>query len=445
MRFHPPAVKIDSRGMVFNVPCVRLMPDVGYVQLRENTDNPFMFSIRPCAEDADYPMPWRANCGNKIYPRKYKDYGGYFLELCRRMNWFSDCRYEIEAKLIGHGDEFGLSFDLNKAVPSNSHLGLGDDFFAELLANQNEIGHNANNKAPVMEERAMPSAHEYQQIHVDQLVPFKDHPFELYDGQRFDDMVKSVQVNGVLVPIVVRPVEDDKHEILSGHNRVAAAKEAGLETVPAVIREGLTDEEALFVVTETNLIQRSFADMKHSERAVAIANHYAVLKKKSGYRSDLIEEIEQLTSSPLAKRSTMEKLGEQYGLSKDTIARYLRVNGLIPALKKRLDDGEIALRVAVTLSYLKKAEMGSVEKQLERGKKITIKIANLLREEAEKGDLAKEFIKRVFEPAFFPTKIKPVKFSGQFLSEFFDEGKSAEEIEATVAEALRVYLRKQEA
>ena len=285
----------------------------------------------------------------------------------------------------------------------------------------------------------MPNEHDYLQIDVERLVPFKDHPFDLYEGQRLEDMVKSVQANGVLVPVIVRPIDGGDYEILSGHNRVAAAKEAGLGSVPAVVREGLGDEEAMFVVTETNLIQRSFADMKHSERAVAIANHYAVLKKKSGYRSDLIEVIEQLTSSPLAKRSTMAKLGEQYGLSKDTIARYLRVNCLIPALKKRLDEGEIALRVAVTLSYLKKPELEAVEKQLGRGKKLTIRIANLLREEFYKGTLTKDFINQVFEPTYFPAKVRPLKFSGQFLAEFFDESMSAEEIEATVAEALRAY------
>lgn len=289
----------------------------------------------------------------------------------------------------------------------------------------------------------MSEPNKYQQISVNQLMPFKDHPFEMYEGQRFEDMVKSVQANGVLVSIVVRPSENEQYEILSGHNRVAAAKEAGLTEVPAVVRDGLTDDEALFIVTETNLIQRSFADMKHSERAFAIANHYTVLKKKSGYRSDLVEEVEALTYSPVANRSAMGKLGAQYGLSKDTIARYLRVNNVIPTIKKRLDDGEIALRVAVTLSYLKRPEQEAVEQQISRGKKLTIKIANLLRDEADKGEpLTKEFVKRVFEPSYFPTKVKPVKFSGRFLSEFFDDRKSAEEIEETVAEALRAYMNR---
>jgi len=287
----------------------------------------------------------------------------------------------------------------------------------------------------------MSEQNSYRQISLEQLVPFKDHPFELYEGQRFEDMVKSVQTNGIIAPIIVRPIDDGKFEILSGHNRVEAAKAAELETVPAIIREGLTDQEAMLVVTETNLIQRSFSDMKHSERATAIANHYGSLKRQ-GYRSDLIQEIEAMTYSPVANKSSMGKLGEQYGLSKDTIHRYLRVDSLTPALKKRLDDDEIALRVAVVLSYLKKQDLDSVEKQLDHGKKLTIKIANLLRDEAKKGELTNDFIQSVFEQAYFPTKMKPVKFSRQFLSEFFDESKSSKEIEEIVAEALRAYLGK---
>ena len=137
----------------------------------------------------------------------------------------------------------------------------------------------------------------YQEVNLNSLVPFANHPFEQYEGQRFTDMVESIRANGVHVPIIIRPTTDDKYEILSGHNRVAAAQEAAFESIPAVIREGLTEEEAMLIVTETNLIQRSFADLKHSERAIALATHYAAMKKKSGYRSDLLEEIETLTSA----------------------------------------------------------------------------------------------------------------------------------------------------
>jgi len=197
---------------------------------------------------------------------------------------------------------------------------------------------------------------------LDKLLPYKRHPFKLYTGQRFDDMVESIRENGVIVPIIARPIDDFTYEILSGHNRVEAAKAAGLEAIPAIVREGLSDEEALLIVTETNLLQRSFADMTHSERAVTLSMHHEAIKRQ-GRRTDLIQEIENMvnasnindfeTSAPLGnKLKTIEKIGQEYGLAKNTVARYLRINMLIDPLKDRLDNGELALRAAVTLSYL---------------------------------------------------------------------------------------------
>jgi len=155
----------------------------------------------------------------------------------------------------------------------------------------------------------------YQEINIEQLVSFANHPFALYEGQRFIDLVDSDRANGVISPIIVRTTDDGNYEILSGHNRVNAAREAGLTEVPAIVNVDLT-EEALFIVTETNLVQRSFADMKHSERAAALTLLYEAMKKKSGYRSDLLIEIDGITSVENRPRlTTKEKLGLKYGLS----------------------------------------------------------------------------------------------------------------------------------
>jgi len=282
----------------------------------------------------------------------------------------------------------------------------------------------------------------YQEIRVDLLVPFANHPFTQYEGQKFMDMVESIRASGVLTPIIVRPAADGKFEILSGHNRTAAATEAGLETIPTVIREGLTDDEAMFIVTETNLIQRSFADMNHSERAVVIAVHYEAIKKKSGYRTDLLEELDDETYPLKANRSSMGKLGRQYGLSRDTIGRYLRVNKLIPALKERLDNRSFGVYPAVLLSYLRDSEQKFVNEVIYDNRKVNTKQARQLREKSKQAELSKQDIQEIIVPKVASTKVKPVQFSGQFLSEFFDESKSAAEIEATVAEALREYFDK---
>jgi ParB family chromosome partitioning protein len=275
------------------------------------------------------------------------------------------------------------------------------------------------------------------------LVPFDGHPFKLYEGQRLQDMVESIRANGILAPVIVRPhnKEKGKYEILSGHNRVKAAKEAGLKEVPIIIRENLTDEDALLIVTETNLIQRSFADLQHSERAVALATHYEAMKKKPGYRSDLLQEIEEITSAPVGRRlGTRDKLGEQYGLGKNTVARYLRVNKLITTLKDRLDNGKIGMRVAEALSYLKEEEQEIVDRLLAKGNKISIKQADTLKEKSGNGGLNETSINEIFDPGYFDVKVKPVKLSGQFLSQHFKPEQSAEEIEKVIAKALEQYF-----
>ena len=281
------------------------------------------------------------------------------------------------------------------------------------------------------------------EIKIERLEPFRDHLFQLYEGRRLADMVESVRANGIHTPIIVRPISDDKDdklEILSGHNRVVAAKKAGLKTVPAVVRIGLSDEEALLIVTETNLIQRSFADLKHSERAFALSVHYDAMKKNPGYRSDLVEEIEKLTCAPSGHRTrTVEKLGDKYDLGKETVSRYLRINKLTPALKERLDNDNIGMRVAEALSFLRDNEQDVVENLLADGKKINTQQADHLKEESDHGELNERFIKRVFEPGYFSSKVKPVKLSGKFLSQHFKPGQSKEEIESVIAEALEQY------
>jgi len=186
-------------------------------------------------------------------------------------------------------------------------------------------------------------------ISIEKLVPFKNHPFKLYEGERFTDMVESIKASGIIMPIIVRPFDSDIYEILSGHNRFEAAKSVGLSNIPAIIREDLSDEEALLIVTETNLIQRSFADLSHSERAAALTVHHEAVKKQ-GKRTDLINEIENLlkngdnissnagseTSAPLVpKLQAREKTAQNYSLNRGTVTRYLRIHQLTQKLKER--------------------------------------------------------------------------------------------------------------
>lgn len=304
-----------------------------------------------------------------------------------------------------------------------------------------------NEKLLIIEQRTeeQPNFRSISKIDIydlDKLIPFKNHPFTLYEGQRFTDMVESVRSNGVIVPIVIRPAtEEGKYEILSGHNRVEAARVAGVDSVPAIVRTGLTEEEAMLFVTETNLMQRSFADLKHSERAIVLATHYEAMKKKSGYRSDLVAEIEELSSAPVGHGTrTRDKVGEEYNLGKTTVARYLRISKLIPELQERLNIDDIGMRVAEAVSFLKRREQEVVEKMLSKGKKISIKQANMLKEKSKNGELTKDSINEILSSTNPDLGFKPIKLSEQFLSKYFKPEQSADEIEKIINKALEKYF-----
>ena len=141
-----------------------------------------------------------------------------------------------------------------------------------------------------------------QQIPCDQLHPYHDHKFELYTGERLDDMVASIKENGVLSPIIVQP-DGNGYEILIGHNRWNASKIAGLPTVPAIVKTGLTEDEALAYTLESNIIQRGFTNLRISEQAAAIALRHKEMFSQ-GKRNDIIREL-ALLENPNADISTL--------------------------------------------------------------------------------------------------------------------------------------------
>ena len=293
------------------------------------------------------------------------------------------------------------------------------------------------------------------EIFIDKLVPYMKHPFKLYEGERLKDMVTSIKELGVILPVVVRPKGENRYEILSGHNRVNAARIAGLDMVPAVIKEGLSDEEADLIVTETNLLQRSFSDLSYSERAIALATHYNAIKHQ-GKRNDLINEIEMLsnvhklraeTSLPQvgARMRADEQVGEKYNLSKNTVARYIRLNELIPELLVRVDSEEIAFIPAVTLSFVSKTEQQEIERIIaENGFKVDMIKADILRSNSESGNLYPDRIYAILsgESVRKPKSNKPapVKIKSKVISRFFTQEQKPAEIEEIIERALELYF-----
>lgn len=292
-----------------------------------------------------------------------------------------------------------------------------------------------------------------KELEISQLIQFKNHPFKLYEGDRLNDMVKSIKEYGVITPLIVRPTEDDKYEILSGHNRANSAKIAGLTKVPVVIKEGLTDEEAMLIVTETNLIQRSFTELSHSEKARILTERHNAIKEQ-GKRIDLINEIEKLskpdgleensTSGQVGQKlESRDKIGNEYDLSGKTIARYLRIDTLIKELKDRLDNNKIPFTASVDLSFLKQDEQEIVEEILKtHGFKVDIKKAEILKTCSQGRNFNYDKAYEILSGKFFnkPKKVKGIKIKPKIISKYFSENQSQVQIEKTIEEALDMYF-----
>lgn len=228
-------------------------------------------------------------------------------------------------------------------------------------------------------------------IDIDKLIPYKEHCFRLYEGERLDDMVRSVQNYGIMVPIIVRNVPDsDTYEILSGHNRVNAARIAGKKNVPALVKKNLPDEFAEVYVIETNLLQRGFKELKISEQAFAVAVRYKKLfdQKKIQAISDelqILQHDKSCSRPPVGDGSgkRMETIAaEEYGIGHSTVARLLRINELSKELKAMVDDGNIKIRPAVELSYIPKEMQDMLVKVMSQQEVsvIDMKMAKQLRE-----------------------------------------------------------------
>ena len=195
------------------------------------------------------------------------------------------------------------------------------------------------------ESRQEQQREQVQQIPIGELLPFKDHPFKVLDDESMQRTVESVEQYGVLSPLIARPRPEGGYEIISGHRRQYAAKLAGLDTLPVIVRN--TDDNAAVLLMVDSNLQREH--ILPSERAFAYKMKLEALKNQ-GARSDL-------TSSQIgAKLRADEKVAQDSGESRNQIQRFIRLTSLIPELLDMVDEKKIAFNPAVELSYLDEAQ-----------------------------------------------------------------------------------------
>ena len=194
------------------------------------------------------------------------------------------------------------------------------------------------------ESRQEQQREQVQQIPIGELFPFKNHPFKVLDDESMQRTVESVEQYGVLSPLIARPRPEGGYEIISGHRRQHAAQLAGLETLPVIVRQ-MDDDAAVLLMVDSNLQRENILP---SERAFAYKMKLEALKNQCA-RSDL-------TSVQVAPKLSTEKIGEEVGMSKDNVKRYIRLTNLVPELLDMVDEKKIAFNPAVELSYLDESQ-----------------------------------------------------------------------------------------
>ena len=182
-----------------------------------------------------------------------------------------------------------------------------------------------------------------QNIPLDELHPFKDHPFKIQNNEEMKRLIESIKKFGTITPVLARPLPGGGYELISGHRRFAACQVLGLETMPVIVRE-ISDDEAVIAMVDANLQRETILP---SEKAFAYKMKLDAIKHQG---KTSVQVAEKLLS--------VEKVAEDAGESKDQVRRYIRLTYLIPKLLAMVDDGKIAFNPAVEISYLSKDEQG---------------------------------------------------------------------------------------
>ena len=181
-----------------------------------------------------------------------------------------------------------------------------------------------------------------EEIRIDQIFPFENHPFKALDDDRMQELVESIKANGVLSPVIVRPDDEGTYEMISGHRRMHAAKLAGLTTVPAIVKQ-LTNDEAVILMVDAN-IQRE--EILPSERAFSLKMKMDAMNRQ-GARTDL-------TLGRDVPKWSHEEIGKENGISGRQVKRYIRLTELIPEMLDMVDDKRLGLMLAVDISFFDK-------------------------------------------------------------------------------------------
>ena len=266
---------------------------------------------------------------------------------------------------------------------------------------------------------------------------FPNHPFKVRMDEEMQQMAESVKEHGVLVPALVREKPGGGYEMVAGHRRKRAAELAELPEIPWIVRN-LTDEEAIIVMVNSNLQREKILP---SEKAFAYKMRLEAMERKQGQRNDLTSANDL---QKLAKRQTSrDKVAEKAGKSHETIRLYIRLTYLLPEILDMVDDGKIALRPAVELSYLVEQEQHFLlDTMFSEDCTPSHAQAIKMRKFSQEGKLNPDVILSIMQEEK-PNQKEQIKIPKERISRYFAPGTPAQKIEDTIIKALELYRKRQ--
>ena len=272
-----------------------------------------------------------------------------------------------------------------------------------------------------------------QQIPIDALHPFTNHPFKVLDDEAMTRTVESIAQYGVLAPLIARPRPDgDGYEIISGHRRQYAAKLAGLDTLPVIVRQ-MSDDAAVILMVDSNLQREHILP---SERAFAYKMKLDAIKNQ-GARSDL-------TSTQVAQKLSVEKVGDDAGVSKDTIRRFIRLTNLIPELLDMVDEKKISFNPAVELSYLDESQQRDFLEAMDGTQNApSVSQAQQLKKMAQQGEFSYE---KAFDVMGQEKKSEKdtVTIKNDILRKYFPRSYTPRQMEEKIIQLLDAWQKKRQ-
>ena len=262
---------------------------------------------------------------------------------------------------------------------------------------------------------------------------FKDHPFKVVDDEKMQDLVESIRTNGILSPVLVRPVGNDVYEMVSGHRRMHAAVILGMDRVPAIIRE-MSDDEAIVKMVDAN-IQRE--ELLPSEKAFAYRMKMEAMRRQ-GIRQDL-------TSRQFVEKLSSDELGESVGMSGRQIQRFIRLTELIPELLDYVDQKRIQFTVAVEISYIDREIQKWLFEYIKDNGVVKLNQISLLRAQLQAGAITQAKMIALLndsQPGKAPSS--KLTFTEKKLREYFPAGYTANEMRGIIEGLLSEWKRKQD-